>query len=125
MVEKVLGSGSTKTSVLVKGGLQVDIRVVPEDCFGSALLYFTGSKEHNVKLRGLAQSKGLTLNEWGLYREADLAKVKRKPGERPEAKALAGATEESVYRALGLPYIEPELREDRGEIEAAAAGKLP
>lgn len=125
IVEKVLGSGSTKTSVLVKGGLQVDLRVVPEDCFGSALLYFTGSKDHNVKLRGLAQDKGMRLNEWGLYREADLAGTKRKPGERPEAKAVAGTTEESVYRALGLPYIEPELREDRGEIEAAVAGKLP
>ncbi len=125
MVEKVLGSGVTKTSVLVKGGLQVDLRVVPEDCFGSALLYFTGSKDHNVKLRGLAQDKGMRLNEWGLYREADLAGTKRKPGEQPDAKALAGTTEESVYRALGLPYIEPELREDRGEIEAAVAGKLP
>lgn len=125
MVGKVLGSGSTKTSVLVRGGLQVDLRVVPEDCFGSALLYFTGSKDHNVKLRGLAQDKGMRLNEWGLYREADVAGTKRKPGERPDAKALAGTTEESVYRALGMPYVEPEMREDRGEIEAAVAGRLP
>jgi DNA polymerase (family X) len=125
MVERVLVSGATKTSVLVKGGLQVDLRVVPEDCFGSALLYFTGSKEHNVKLRGLAQDKGFTLNEWGLYREIDLAEVKRKPGERPAVRPQAGTTEQTVYHALGLPYIVPELREDRGEIEAAVAGRLP
>lgn len=125
VVEKILVAGATKTSVLVKGGLQVDLRVVPADCFGSALLYFTGSKDHNVKLRGLAQDKGLTLNEWGLYNEADLAKAKRRSGERPDVAPVASETEADVYRRLSLPYIEPELREDRGEIEAALEGKLP
>lgn len=123
--EKVLASGGTKGSLLVHGGFQVDLHVVPHESFGAALQYFTGSKEHNVKLRGLAQEQGLTLNEWGLYRLADLEASTRKTGEAPGIASLAGQTEASIYQFLHLPFIEPELREDRGEIDAARAGKLP
>ncbi|UCG44059.1 MAG: DNA polymerase III, partial [candidate division WOR-3 bacterium] len=112
-VVQVLGSGSTKASALFNtpGGIrQVDIRLIPAASWGAALQYFTGSKDHNVALRGLAQRKGLKLSEYGLFRG------KRK---------VAGRTEEEVYRAVGLPWIEPELREDRGEIDAAQEGRLP
>ena len=109
-VTRVLAQGETKGSVLLAGNVQADLRVVPSDSFGAALMYFTGSKEHNIRLREMAIKKGLKLNEYGLYR-----------GE----KQVAGATEEEVYEKLGLPPIAPELREDRGEIEAALAGKLP
>ena len=111
-VVRVLGCGETKCSVLMDQTLQVDLRVVPRESYGAALQYFTGSKQHNVKLRGLANDKGLTLNEWGLYR-------------RGEKKPMAGETEEGIYQVLGLDYIEPELREDRDEIAAAALHKLP
>ncbi|HXS99932.1 MAG TPA: helix-hairpin-helix domain-containing protein, partial [Elusimicrobiota bacterium] len=114
-VERVLASGPTKASVRLVGGLQIDLRVVPAASFGAALQYFTGSKEHNVALRQLALKKGLTLNEYGVFRLSD--KKQKKP--------LAGRTEEEVYAALGLPYIEPELRENRGELEAARRGTLP
>jgi DNA polymerase (family 10) len=109
-VAEVLAHGETKSSVRLRNGLQVDLRLVPEDSFGACLLYFTGSKEHNIELRKMAQDQGLKLNEYGLFR-----------GE----KRIAGRTEVEMYRALGLPYIEPELREARGEIEAALAGRLP
>ncbi len=109
-ITQVIASGETKTSVVLKGGLQVDLRVVPAKSFGAALTYFTGSKTHNVHLRRLAQARGLLLNEYGLFRGKA---------------AVAGRTEEEIYRALGLSWMPPELREDRGEIEAAASGKLP
>lgn len=109
-VEQTTARGATRASVRLRGGLQVDLRVVPVASFGAALVYFTGSKAHNIALRRLAQERGLKINEYGVYR-----------GERQ----IAGATEESVYRAVGLPLIPPELREDRGEIAAAAAGTLP
>jgi DNA polymerase (family 10) len=109
---RVLAHGETRSSLLLKDGLQVDLRVVEPDAFGAALLYFTGSKAHNVKLRSMAKKRGLKINEYGIFNE--------KTGRR-----LAGRTEEEMYRALGLPYIEPELREDEGEIEAAAEGALP
>lgn len=109
-VEEVLAAGTTKASVRVAGALQVDLRVVPPDAYGAALMYFTGSKEHNVRLRGLAQENGYKLNEYGLFK-----------GER----RVAARTEEAVYRKLGLDYVPPELREDRGEVEAAADGSLP
>lgn len=106
-VEKVLAAGETKGSVLAslpeRGQLQVDLRVVPDASFGAALQYFTGSKEHNVRLRERAGRLGLKLNEYGLFK-----------GER----SIAGRTEESVYGKLGLPWIPPEVREDRGELEA-------
>ncbi len=109
-VKEVLAAGTTKASVRVSGAMQVDLRVVPPDSAGAALMYFTGSKDHNVRLRGLAQEKGLKLNEYGLFK-----------GDR----RVAGKTEEAVFRRLGLPFIPPELREDRGEVEAALEGELP
>lgn len=130
-VVTILGQGSTKASVMTSIGLQVDLRVVPKENFGAALLYFTGSKEHNVRLRARAQSMGLTLNEWGLFneREWESAKSRAKSASTetflPKVKAVASKSEESVYKALGLDYIEPELREDRGEIDLALANKLP
>jgi len=109
-VGQVLAEGDTRATVVLKCGLQVDLRVVAPESHGAALLYFTGAKAHNIALRRIAQSRGLKLSEYGLFRGA---------------RRTAGATEASVYRALGLPWIAPELREDRGEIEAARAGKLP
>ena len=109
-VERVLAEGETKSSILLKSGLQVDMRVVPPDSFGPALCYFTGSKEHNMELRSLALEKGLKLNEYGLY--------------KGEITSPMGS-EEEVYGGLGLPYIPPELREGLGEIEWAQTGKLP
>lgn len=133
-VARILGQGPTKSSVLTASGLQVDLRIIPEDHFGAALLYFTGSKEHNIKLRSRALDRGLTLNEWGLYKitidkRAEAGKsggrVEKTTAHAPSAKPLAAKTEADVYKALGLPFIEPEIREDRGELDAADAGKLP
>lgn len=109
-VADVLGHGDTKSSVRLKTGLQVDLRVVPAQSYGAALLYFTGSKEHNIELRRIAQDKGMSLNEYGLTR-GDLT--------------VAARTEAEVYAALGLAWIAPELREARGEIELARTGTLP
>jgi DNA polymerase (family 10) len=109
-VARVLSRGPTRSSVVLKSGLQVDLRVVAPESFGAAWMYFTGSKAHNIALRRIAQDAGLKLSEYGLYRDA---------------KRIAGATEEQVYKALKLPWITPELREDRGEIEAARGGRLP
>ena len=114
-VERVLAHGETKSSVIVDRGLQIDLRVVPEASWGAALLYFTGSKEHNVRLRGIALRAKLLLNEYGLYRA----------GEEKSGSPVASRTEEEIYAALGMPWIAPELREDRGEIQAALAGELP
>ena len=109
-VAEVLAQGDTRASVVLKCGLQVDLRVVPEASHGAALAYFTGSKAHNIALRKRAQARGLKLNEYGVFRGQT---------------AIAGATEDSVYAALGLPWIPPELREDRGEVEWAERGPLP
>jgi DNA polymerase (family 10) len=109
-VTEVLAHGPTRTTVVLRSGLQVDIRAVPEQSYGAALLYFTGSKAHNIALRGLANEHGWKLNEYGLF-----------AGKR----RIAGASEEEVYKKLGLAFIEPELREDRGEILAARANHLP
>ena len=109
-VARVLGQGDTKCSVKLQDGLQVDLRVVPEESFGAALLYFTGSKAHNVTLRQLAIKKGWKLNEYGLFRGT---------------RRIVGRTEQEIYDRLGLAWIPPELREDQGEIEAARAGTLP
>ena len=111
-VQRVLLKGSTKTSVLLNDGLQVDLRVVKKESYGSALQYFTGSKEHNVKMRGIAIKKGFKLNEYGLF-------------DKNTDEYVVGNTEEKVYNTLGLSYIEPELRENRGEIEVASDGRLP
>ncbi|RFO96037.1 DNA polymerase/3'-5' exonuclease PolX [Rhodoferax lacus] len=109
-VQRVLQKGITRCSVVLKRGVQVDLRAVAPVSLGAASLYFTGSKAHNIALRQRAQEQGLKLNEYGLYRGRQ---------------RVAGDSEAAVYAALGLPYIEPELREDRGEIAAAAAGTLP
>ena len=124
-VVQTLGAGESKGSVKVANGMQVDLRVVPHDNFGAALLYFTGSKEHNVKIRGLAQKQKMTLNEWGLYDIAKYEKAKKETAKPPPIKAVASETEESIYAAIGLAYIEPEMREDFGEVELAREDKLP
>ena len=112
-LQEVLARGDTKMSIRVHGGFQVDMRVVPAESFGAAMQYFTGSKEHNVEIRGRAKKLGLRINEYGVYREEDL--------DHP----IAGETEESVYAAVQLPWIAPELRESRGEFEMAEQGRLP
>lgn len=124
-VRKVIGQGETKVSVLTTGGLQVDMRIVPADSFGAALLYFTGSKDHNVKIRGMAQDAGMTLNEWGLFDAKKFDAAPRKPGETPTVESIASTTEAAVYKALGLEFVPPEMRENRGEVELAAKKKLP
>lgn len=123
--ERVLGHGPTKASIVTGSGLQVDLRVLTADHFGAALMYFTGSKDHNVRIRGLAQKKGMTLNEWGLYKLDNYEKSPKKTSEAPPIKPLASRTEEEIYEKLGLPFIDPEMREDRGEVDAALGGKLP
>lgn len=109
-VQTVIARGQTRSTVMLKCGLQVDLRLVPPECYGAALHYFTGSKAHNVAVRRMGQERGLKVNEYGVFRGA---------------RRIAGETEASVYAAVGLPYIPPELREDRGELEAARAGRLP
>jgi len=109
-VAEVVAHGPTRTTVVLRSGLQVDVRAVPEESYGAALLYFTGSKAHNIALRGLANERDWKLNEYGLF-----------SGKR----RIAGATEEEVYKKLGLAFIPPELREDRGEIALAKANQLP
>lgn len=110
LVVKVLARGDTKQTVRLRSGLQLDLRVVPDESFGAAAQYFTGSKEHNIVIRRRAQERGLKLNEYGLFRGDKL---------------VASHTEEEVYKAVDLPWIPPELRENRGEIELAEKGKLP
>lgn len=109
-VRSVISKGDTRSTVVLRTGMQVDLRVVPAVSYGAALTYFTGSKAHNIALRKMALKKGLKINEYGVFRGS---------------KRIAGKTEEEVYASVGLPYIEPELREDRGEIEAARDGQLP
>lgn len=109
-IVKIRGKGSTKSSVRMKGGFDMDIRVVPKKSYGSALQYFTGSKEHNIATRKIAIDKGLKLNEYGVFRGPRM---------------VAGKTEEEVYKTLGMGWVPPELRENQGEIEAALKGKLP
>jgi DNA polymerase IV (family X) len=109
-IKEVIAAGDTKGSVISKNGIQIDLRVVEPDSYGAALLYFTGSQAHTVKLRTIAQRKNLKLNEYGLFREDE---------------RIAGATEREIYEALDLCWITPEMREDRGEIEAASDGMLP
>lgn len=111
-VEKVLSKGSTRSSVRLRSGLQVDLRVVENTSYGAALQYFTGSKEHNIKIRERAMNRKLKINEYGVFPEG-------------KDKSIAGETEEDVYKTVDLPYIEPELRENMGEIEAAEKKKLP
>src|SRR5512135_1182791 len=109
-VTKVLAGGETKSSVILRGGLQVDLRVVEPRSFGAALHYFTGSKAHNIAVRLMGVKRGIKVNEYGVFRGK---------------KMIAGRTEEEIYKLFGMPYIEPELREDRGELQAALKGQLP
>ncbi len=110
-VDHIYAKGPTKTMVRLKNGLDVDLRVVPEESFGAALAYFTGSKDHNIQMRELAIKKGWKLNEYGLFDKNE--------------KMIAGRTEEEIYEKLGLQFIPPEMRENRGEIELAKEHKLP
>jgi DNA polymerase (family 10) len=122
-VARIEGSGPTKGSVVLHSGLQVDLRVIPSRSYGAALQYFTGSKEHNVNVRTRAVREGLRVNEWGVFRVpegVDPAALGKEDGEY-----LAGDTEEGVYAALGLAWVPPVLRENRGEVEAAVAEELP
>jgi DNA polymerase (family 10) len=112
LVERVLARGDTKSSVLLWGGFQADLRVVPGESLGAARQYFTGSKSHNIALRDRAIGRGFKLNEYGLYRIDN-------------GTAVAGETEEGIYEALGLAFVPPELRENRGEIAAAERRALP
>ncbi|GAH46206.1 unnamed protein product, partial [marine sediment metagenome] len=109
-IVKIWGKGSTKSSIKLRQGFDVDLRVVPAESFGSALQYFTGSKEHNIETRKIAMDLGLKLNEYGVFK-----------GKKP----IAGKTEREVYKVLGMEWMAPELRENRGEIEAALEKKLP
>lgn len=111
LVEKVIAKGETKSMVRLEVGIDADLRVVPEKSFGAALQYFTGSKDHNIELRKIAIKKGWKLNEYGLFDKNN--------------KFLAGRTEEEIYKKLGLDWMPPEMRENRGEIELALAHKLP
>ena len=116
-VEKVVAAGDTRGSVVLRSGLEVDLRVIPARSFGAALHYFTGSKEHNVAVRQIAQRQGLRVNEWGVFRMpegVDPADVGKEDGER-----VAGETESSVFEVLGMGWVPPVLRENRGEVEAA------
>ncbi|MBU0479033.1 DNA polymerase/3'-5' exonuclease PolX [bacterium] len=112
-VKQILAKGSTRSSVRIEGGRQVDIRVVETDSFGAALHYFTGSKAHNIRIRELGIKKGLKINEYGVFKRA------------LEDKKIAGREEIDVFKSIGMPYICPEIREDRGEIEAGLSGTLP
>ncbi len=109
-VEEIVSQGETRSTVMLRRGMQVDLRVVKPESYGAAMIYFTGSKPHNLALRRMAIDRGWKNNEYGLY---------------DDGKLIASSTEKDMYRALGLPYIEPELREDRGEIAAAQEGRLP
>ena len=111
LVERVLANGGSKASILIRGGFQADLRIVAPEQRGAALQYFTGSKAHNIALRDRALDRGCKLNEYGLFDAED--------------RSIAGATEEQIYKALGLDFIEPELRENRGELDAAAEHTLP
>lgn len=110
-VDRIISQGETRSTVVLRSGLQVDLRVVGQDNYGAALLYFTGSANHNIKLRNMALDKKLKINEYGVFTEDD--------------ERIAGETEQEVYDLFDLPVIQPELREDRGEIEAAQGGNLP
>ena len=112
--ERVEVAGGTRGRILLTSGLPVDVRIVPEESFGAALHYFTGSKEHNVAVRTLGVKKGLRINEYGVFRE-----------EEGEGERIGGALEEDVFAAVGIPWISPLLREDRGELEAAGEDLLP
>lgn len=125
-VARVLAKGPTKSSVTLEAGMDVDLRVVPPASYGAALAYFTGSKAHNVRMREIAQRKGMKLNEYGLFSTKGVRLLDgRGSTSGGKGKMVAGKSEREVYKALGLQYVEPEMREDTGEIELAKSGKLP
>lgn len=117
-VKSVIARGPTKTSVILESGIQADLRVIDEKIFGAALHYFTGSKEHNVAIRDRAKRMGMKISEYGVF------EIIKKRG-KEEEKLIGGKTEEEIFKAVGLPFIEPLLRENRGELEAAEKGNLP
>jgi DNA polymerase (family 10) len=122
-VERVVLEGETRGAVVLRSGLEVDLRIIPRRSFGAALHYFTGSKEHNIAVRQIAQRQGLRVNEWGVFRlpeGVDPEAVGKEEGER-----VAGETEESVFEAVGMTWMPPVLRENRGEVEAALDDSLP
>ncbi|MDO8582088.1 MAG: DNA polymerase/3'-5' exonuclease PolX [bacterium] len=121
-IKMIEQKGETKARVILTSGIACDFRVVAPEAFGAALYYFTGSKEHNVQARTMAVKNGLTVNEYGVFKVQSRKSIKSKV---KNVERVAGKTEEEVMRAIGLPWIPPELREDRGEIEAALVGKLP
>ena len=135
-VDRVLGHGETKSSVRLRGGYQADVRLVPGESRGAAMQYFTGSKAHNVALRDRAIQQGLKLNEYGLFRTLQATETQRHGGKETilrdsatpwpvEETRVAGEAEEGIYEALGMAWMDPELRENRGEIEAAVERRLP
>ncbi len=124
-VETVIGRGDTKMSVRLRSGLQVDLRIVPAESYGAALLYFTGSKQHNIVLRGLAKDRGLRINEYGVFRVPKGAGDGDDNGDDTKLKYIGGRTEAEVYSTLDLPVFPPEIREARFEFEWAKEGKLP
>ncbi|MDX1624785.1 MAG: DNA polymerase/3'-5' exonuclease PolX [Gemmatimonadota bacterium] len=122
-IARVESAGETRASVILRSGLQVDLRILPRRSYGAALHYFTGSKAHNVAVRKLGVERGLRISEYGVFRVPEGAPEEETGPE--EGERIGGATEEEVFDAVGLPWIVPELREDRGEIEAAREGRLP
>jgi DNA polymerase (family 10) len=123
--QRVTGAGSTKGSIVLHSGLQVDLRVIPSRSFGAALQYFSGSKEHNVAVRTRAVRQGLRVNEWGVFRVPEGEENDEPPLGKEDGERLAGDTEQGVYEVLGMSWVPPELRENRGEVESATGGKLP
>jgi DNA polymerase (family 10) len=131
---RVEAAGATKSRIVLRSGLPVDLRIVPRDSYGAALHYFSGSKEHNVAIRTLGVKQGLKINEYGVFRSdeeggevADQVQGEESPKEKAsrQGEHLGGEAEEDVFGALGLPWISPLLRENRGEVEAAREGRLP
>jgi DNA polymerase (family 10) len=122
-VERVLAAGTTRGTVILRSGVQVDLRILPRRCYGSALHYFTGSKAHNVAVRTLGVERGLRISEYGVFRVPKGKKAEEVGVE--EGERIGGAKEEDVFRAVGMDWVPPELREDRGEVQAAQKHKLP
>jgi DNA polymerase (family 10) len=122
-VERVIAAGTTRGTVILRSGLQVDLRILPQRCYGAALHYFTGSKAHNIAVRTLGVERGLRISEYGIFRVPKGKKAEEVGIE--EGERIGGATEEDVFRSVDLDWISPELREDRGEIQAAQKHKLP
>jgi DNA polymerase (family 10) len=122
-VDRVIAAGTTRGTVILRSGIQVDLRILPQRCYGAALVYFTGSKAHNIAVRKLGVERGLRISEYGIFRVPKGKKADEVGVE--EGERVGGAKEEDVFRAVNLDWIPPELREDRGEIQAAQKHKLP